>query len=164
MEISLRTLIPPLLFRDQSPVAQRVQMTVAKCSLTSFVWACFGIGSHTLPGQRHSRPTLTSLGQECTLVLGVTCHLHFWQNDRGLLRATKVTREVVQTLNKCQHTKFTLEKKILPPFLPRFELATFWSPVWHSYQQAIPAPRTYNKGLHVVELRYWNGLITKIAL
>ena len=25
-------------------------------------------------------------------VLAVTCHLHFWQNDRGLLRATAVTR------------------------------------------------------------------------
>ena len=24
--------------------------------------------------------------------LDVTCHLHFWQNDRGLLRATAVTR------------------------------------------------------------------------
>ena len=24
--------------------------------------------------------------------LGVTCHLHFWQNDRALLRATAVTR------------------------------------------------------------------------
>ena len=24
--------------------------------------------------------------------LAVTCHLHFWQNDRGLLRATAVTR------------------------------------------------------------------------
>ena len=23
--------------------------------------------------------------------LGVTCHLHFWQNDWGLLRATGVT-------------------------------------------------------------------------
>ena len=23
--------------------------------------------------------------------LAVTCHLHFWQNDRGLLRATAVT-------------------------------------------------------------------------
>ena len=23
---------------------------------------------------------------------GVTCHLHFWQNDRGLLRATAITR------------------------------------------------------------------------
>ena len=25
-------------------------------------------------------------------MLGVTCHLHFWQNDRGHLRATAVTR------------------------------------------------------------------------
>ena len=24
--------------------------------------------------------------------LAVTCHLHFWQNDRDLLRATSVTR------------------------------------------------------------------------
>ena len=24
--------------------------------------------------------------------VGVTCHLHFWQNDRSLLRATTVTR------------------------------------------------------------------------
>ena len=26
------------------------------------------------------------------MCFGVTCHLHFWQNDRGLLRATAVTR------------------------------------------------------------------------
>ena len=25
--------------------------------------------------------------------LAVACHLHFWQNDRDLLRATAVTRE-----------------------------------------------------------------------
>ena len=25
--------------------------------------------------------------------IGLTCHLHFWQNDRGLLHATAVTRE-----------------------------------------------------------------------
>ena len=31
------------------------------------------------------------------------------------------------TLNKSQHTKLTLEKKILPPLLPEFKLATFWS-------------------------------------
>ena len=24
--------------------------------------------------------------------LAVTCHLHFWQNDRDLLRATAITR------------------------------------------------------------------------
>ena len=39
-----------------------------------------------------------------------------------------------------QHTKWTLEKKILPTFLPGFDLTTFWSQVWRSYQQALPEP------------------------
>ena len=42
--------------------------------------------------------------------------------------------------NKSQHTKVTLEKKILPPLLPGFELATFRSRAWHSYKQALPTP------------------------
>ena len=44
-----------------------------------------------MPGDQHSQPTLTSLSEGCIRVLGVTCHLHL-QNDRGLLRATAVTR------------------------------------------------------------------------
>ena len=44
---------------------------------------------------------------------------------------------VEQTPNKSQHTKLTLEKKILPPLLPGFELATFRSRVPPSNQQAI---------------------------
>ena len=51
-----------------------------------------------------------------------------------------VNRGVEWTLNKSQHAKLTLEKKILPPLLPEFELTTFWSQVWRSNQQAIPAP------------------------
>ena len=43
--------------------------------------------------------------------LTVTCHLHFWQNDRGLLRATAVTRGWNGYRNKSQHRKLTLEKK-----------------------------------------------------
>ena len=46
---------------------------------------------------------------------------------------------VERTLNKSQHTKLTLEKKILPPLLLKFRLTTFWSRVRHSSQQAIPA-------------------------
>ena len=38
----------------QSKVAQQAETTVAKCSLTSCVSACFQIGSHTMPGQWHS--------------------------------------------------------------------------------------------------------------
>ena len=48
--------------------------------------------------------------------LAVTCHLHFWQNDRDFLRATVVTRGWNGYRNKSQHRKSTLEKKILPPF------------------------------------------------
>ena len=44
--------------------------------------------------------------------LAVTCHLHFWQNDRDLLRATAVTRGWNGYRNKSQHRKSTLEKKI----------------------------------------------------
>ena len=73
--------------------------------------------------------------------LGVTFRLHFWQNDRGLLRATAVTRVWKRHRNKSQHKKLTLEKKILPPLLLGFELATLRSRVQRSNQQAIPAPQ-----------------------
>ena len=60
--------------------------------------------------------------------LAVTCHLHFWRNDRGILRATAVTQGWNGHRNKSQHRKLTPEKKILPPLLQRrFEPATFRS-------------------------------------
>ena len=59
--------------------------------------------------------------------LAVTCHLHFWQNDGDILRATVVTRGWNGYRNKSQHRKSTLEKKILPPFQQGFEPATFQS-------------------------------------
>ena len=61
--------------------------------------------------------------------LAVTCHLHFWQNDRGLLRATAVMQGWNGYRNKSQHRKSTLEKKILLPLLLWFEPATVWSGV-----------------------------------
>ena len=64
--------------------------------------------------------------------LAVTCHLHFWQNDRDFLRATVVTRGWNGYRNKSQHRKSTLEKKILPPFQQGFEPATFQSRVRRS--------------------------------
>ena len=33
------------------------------------------------------------VGSRVYACLGVTCHLHFWQNDQGLLCATAVTQE-----------------------------------------------------------------------
>ena len=73
--------------------------------------------------------------------LAVTCHLHFWQNDRGLLRATAGTRGWNGYRNESQHRKLTLEKKILPPLLQGFEPATFRSRVRRSNHWAIPAPK-----------------------
>ena len=145
VEISSRTLIS--LFRPgPSTVTQRAETTVIECSLASYVWDCF------MPGQRHSQPTPTSLSQRCMhACLGVTCHLHFWQNDRSLLRATAVTLGVERTPNKSQHTKLTLEKKILPPLLPGFELATFRSRLRRSNQQAIPVTLQCNVTLLSVE-------------
>ena len=75
--------------------------------------------------------------------LAVTCHLHFWQNDRDFLRATAVTRGWNGYRNKSQHRKSTLEKKILPPFQQGFEPATFQSRVRCSNHWAIPAPWNY---------------------
>ena len=49
-------------------MAQQAEITVAKRSLTSCVWAHVQIGSHTMPGQQHSQPTLISLGQGCMRV------------------------------------------------------------------------------------------------
>ena len=75
--------------------------------------------------------------------LAVTCHLHFWQNDRDLLCATAVTRGWNGYRNESQHRKSTLEKKILPPLLQGFEPATFQSRVRRSNHWAVPLP-SYN--------------------
>ena len=45
--------------------------------------------------------------------LTVTCPLHFWQNDRGLLSVTAVTQGWNGNETKSQHRKLILEKKIL---------------------------------------------------
>ena len=73
--------------------------------------------------------------------LAATCHLRFWQDDRGLLRATAITRGWNGYRNKSQHRKLTLEKKILPPLQKGFEPATFRSRVRRSNHWAIPDPR-----------------------
>ena len=59
------------------------------------------------------------------------------------------TTGVEQTPNKSQHRKLTLEKKILPPLLPGFELETFRSRFWRSNQQALTAPNCSNIGLQI---------------
>ena len=55
------------LSQEQSTVAQRAETTVAERSLTS-CGLVPQIDSHTLPGQRHSQPIPTSMGQGCMRV------------------------------------------------------------------------------------------------
>ena len=71
--------------------------------------------------------------------LGVTCHLHFLAELPGSFTCHCGNTGVERAPNKSQHTKLTLEKKILPPPLPGFELTTFRSRVRLSYQPATPA-------------------------
>ena len=109
--------------QGQSTVVQWAETTVTKSSLTACVWAHF-----------HSDFVVPKV-HAC---LGVTCHLHFWQNDRGLLHATAVT----QGWNRHRvsvSTQSWLEKKILLPHLLGFEHTTFQSEVRRSNKRAIPA-------------------------
>ena len=71
--------------------------------------------------------------------LAVTCYLHFWHNDQGLLHVSAVTRGWNGYRNKSQHRKLTQEKKILPPLLQGFEPVTFRSRVRRSNHRTIPA-------------------------
>ena len=85
--------------------------------------------------------------------LALTCHLHFWRNDRGLLHATAVTWGWNGHQNKSQHRKLILEKKILPPLLQRFEPATFRSQVRRSNHWAIPTP-VHTSGMFLAYLQW----------
>ena len=75
--------------------------------------------------------------------LGVTCHLHFWQNDPGLLCATAITLKWNRCWNKSQHRKLTLGKKIFLPHLPDIKPSTFWPRVWHSVTELCPHQRLF---------------------
>ena len=93
----------------------------------------------------------------CMCGLAVTCHLHFWQNDRDLLRATAVTRRWKGYRNKSQHRKLTLEKKILLPLLLGFEPRTFQSRVRRSNQWAIPTPGHFTQAqVHTPSIAFWH--------
>ena len=52
----------------------------------------------------------TYLRVHASFALTYHLHLHFWQNDRDLLRATAVTRGWNGYRNQSQHRKSTLEK------------------------------------------------------
>ena len=82
--------------------------------MTGATWNCCRLGASSV----YIIQPYTSL--QCNFIqshvgrvymcLAVTCHLHFWQNDRDRLRATALTRGWNGYRNKSQHRKFTLEK------------------------------------------------------
>ena len=80
---------------------------------------------------------MQSLIRKVHAYLAVTCHMLFWRNDWGLLRAAAVTRGWNGYRNKSQHRKLTLQKKI---FLQDSNPRPFWSRAQHSNHWAIPAP------------------------
>ena len=112
-------------------VALRPQLLLSWCLMSSDV--IWHIRDKLWPMPKHGSI------RKVYACLAVTCHLHFWQNDRDFLRATVVTRGWNGYRNKSQHRKSTLEKKILPPFQQGFEPATFQSRVRCSNHWAIPA-------------------------
>ena len=125
---------PPL---QNSTMDTTMMMMMSWCLMSSDV--IWHIRDKLWPMPKHG--SIKSTYVRCMRVLAVTCHLHFWQNDRDFLRATAVTRGWNGYRNKSQHRKSTLEKKILPPFQQGFEPATFQSRVRCSNHWAIPAPR-----------------------
>ena len=91
MEISSRTQIP--FFMPGSVHSGSMswddcgQMFLDKLHISLFLDRCPNY-AWTATKSAHS----DFVGPRVYVCLGVTCHLHFWQNDQGLLRATAVTQ------------------------------------------------------------------------
>ena len=64
-----------------------------------------------------------------------------------------------RTLNKSQHTKLPLERKILPPLLPGFKLVAFPSRVRRPYQPALLEIIALNKQ-GTKQQRYESPMVT----
>ena len=126
-------------------MAQRAETTVTECSLPACVWARFLLGSHTMPVQRHSQPTPTSLGIKVYACFRCNLPPAFLAQWPGSFTCHCSSTGLEWTLSKSQHTKLTVEKKILPLLLLGFELATFQSWVKRSYQQAFLALRMVSR-------------------
>ena len=81
--------------------------------------------------------------------LAVTCHLHFCQIDRDLLRAAAVTRGRNGYRNKIQHRKLTLEKRNSPaapandltPQDPNVQKNAIYSSKYWTGEQFIAQPK-----------------------
>ena len=85
----------------------------------------------------HAKPHLLKV-YAC---LAVTCHLHFWQDDRDLLRATAVTQGWNGYRNRSQHRSWLWRRKFSRRSRRDSNPATtFQSRVRRSNHWATPAP------------------------
>ena len=84
--------------------------------------------------------------------LAVTCHLHFWQNDRDFLRATVVTRGWNGYRNKSQHRKSTPGEEHSPavPAGIRTRDLSITSPAALTTELSPLEPRVVNDGYILV--------------
>ena len=122
-----------------------VLITLICCCTTGAMWNCCRLSASSV----YNIQPYTSL--QCYFIqshigmayvcLAVTCQLYFWWNDWDPLHAAAVTWGWNGYWNKSQHRKLTLEKKIIPPFLPGLEPWTFQSQVQCSNQWTIPDPQ-----------------------
>ena len=98
--------------QDQSTVAQRAETTVSECSLTSCAWARFPIGAQTMPGQRHSQPTPTSLWTS-TFTTPLKCMSH------EVIRTAFCAQDWIEKKSKNKQTN--KNRALLSVFKKRFE-------------------------------------------
>ena len=121
---------------------------VFSCYMAGATWNCCRLGASSViqPFTSLQSHFTRSHVRRLHVWLAVTCHLHFWQHDRGLLRATAVTRGWNGYRNKNQHRKLTLAKRILPPLLPGLDRTRELLITGPSlYPWAIPALRMYEE-------------------
>ena len=134
VEISSRT-NSTFLGNDQSKMAQWAETTMNKCFLTSYMWACF-------PDDRFPHYAWSAKSAHSNIIGSRGVHMFMCNLQPALLAEWlgSITchcgnMDLEQTTNKSERRTLTLEKKILPPFLPGLELKTFQSQV----------PRSTNK-------------------
>ena len=100
--------------QDQSPVAQRAETTVTECSLTSCVWTRFLTGP-TLCLDSGIVSPFGLYWVKGVCLFGCNLSAALLADWPGSFTCHCGNTGMERTLNKSQHTKLTLEKKILPP-------------------------------------------------
>ena len=89
-------------------VSAKVVAALFSCYVAGATWNCCRLGArsvYTIQPTPVCSVTIRGHIRRMYACLAVTCHLHFWQNDRDLLRATAVTQGCNGYRSKSQHRK-----------------------------------------------------------